>query len=286
MKGSTLISILLGCAILMGAGLWYTSTKAYYRSVTGVTSVSAYGDAFPVSNYKGIDADTSPLKLRACFNVDWDYFPSDEFKDVATPLTAPKWFDCFDARQIGEDLLADKASAILADENAPYGFDTFIAQYPDGRAYMWRQINICGEAFFGGDATPKECPAPPVKDELSKAVDPAKMDIKLTSTSGAVEGIGISNPIAFASKTNFHACFEVDMSLAMITETYKVMDTITPTPPTADLPCFKAAQVTEDVRAGNALAVMGQKNITDGVDRLVAIYDDGRAFAWNQKAAD
>lgn len=286
MKGKTFVTLLLGVAVFMGALLWYTLTQAYYRPVTGVTTVTAYGDEFAVSNYQGIDADTSPLKFRACFSVDWDYYPSDEFKSVATPLTAPKWFSCFNARQIGEDLQADLASAILSDENKPYGFNTYIAQYPDGRAFMWRQINACGDAFFGGDDAPETCPAFPTDATASTPIDPSTFAIKLTSTAGQAEDVAITNPIGFINGADMHSCFDLTMSMAMITETYEIVETITPTAPKASLPCFQTATLTEDVRAGTALAVMGQKNITNGMDRLVAIYDDGRAFAWHQKAAD
>ena len=115
MNGKVLMSALIGFSLIFGAALWYFQTRAYYEEVIGVTEVMAYGDAFPVSNYRGIDADTSPLKLRACFTVDWDYWPSDEYKDVAEPLTTPDWFDCFDADQIAADIQGDLATAILAD---------------------------------------------------------------------------------------------------------------------------------------------------------------------------
>ncbi len=160
-SGKILMSALLLFTVIFGAALWYFQTRAYYEEITGVTEVYAYGDAFPVSDYRGIDADTSPLKMRACFTVDWDYWPSDEFKDVATPLIAPDWFDCFDAAQITADLQAGAATAILADENMPYGFDRFIVQYEDGRAFMWRQINDCGESAFAGDPLPEGCPPQP-----------------------------------------------------------------------------------------------------------------------------
>lgn len=161
MSGRALMIGLLAFCVLFGAALWYFQTRAYYEEVTGVTEVSAYGDAFPVADYRGIDADTSPLKLRACFTVDWDYWPSDEFKDVAEPLTAPDWFDCFDATQIAADIENDAATVILAAENEIYGFSRYIAQYEDGRAFMWRQINACGEASFAGDPLPEGCPPAP-----------------------------------------------------------------------------------------------------------------------------
>ena len=161
MSGKVLIGGLLVFCAIFGAALWWFQTRAYYDVVDGVTEVTAYGDAFPVTNYRGIDADTSPLKMRACFEVDWDYWPSDEFRDVAEPLQTPSWFDCFDAAQIRADIKSGAATAILADENAPYGFDRYIAQYEDGRAFMWRQINACGEALFEGADLPEGCPRAP-----------------------------------------------------------------------------------------------------------------------------
>lgn len=161
MMGKTLVKGLLVFCIVFGIALWYYQTRAYYDRVDGLTEVSAYGDAFPVSDYQGIDAETSPLKLRACFTVDWDYYPSDEYKLAAEPLVAPDWFSCFDAEQITLDILNDKAIAILAAENEIYGFSRYIAQYEDGRAFMWRQINECGEASFAGDDLPEGCPPAP-----------------------------------------------------------------------------------------------------------------------------
>lgn len=161
--GSLFVQGLLAFTIIFGAALWYYQTQAHYKRVNGLTEVTAYGDAFPVSDYRGIDADTSPLKLRACFTVDWDYFPSDEFMLVAEPLVAPDWFDCFDAKQITLDILNGKAVAILAAENEIYGFSRFIAQYEDGRAFMWRQINECGDAAFTGGDLPENCPPPPAE---------------------------------------------------------------------------------------------------------------------------
>ncbi len=161
MMGKTLMKGLLAFCVVFGLALWYYQTRAYYDRVENLTEVTAYGDAFPVSDYKGIDAETSPLKLRACFTVDWDYFPSEEYKLVAEPLVAPDWFNCFDAEQITLDILNDKAIAILAAENEIYGFSRYIAQYEDGRAFMWRQINACGEAAFAGDDLPEGCPPAP-----------------------------------------------------------------------------------------------------------------------------
>lgn len=160
MKGSILMGGTLAVAAAMGLGLWYASNSAYYYEVSDVTEVSVGDAVLPVSDYRGIDADTSPLKMRACFTVNWEYTADAAGKGDAEPLVAPTWFDCFDAKRISLDLEADKATARLAISNAPFGFDTYIAQYPDGRGFMWRQVNRCGEALFGGDRLPADCPEP------------------------------------------------------------------------------------------------------------------------------
>jgi len=309
-NGKAIVISLLICAAVAGVGLWYSIEKAYYERITGVTEVVAYGDKFPVSNYDGIDADTSPLKMRACFTVDWDYFPTDEFKDVATPLNAPSFFSCFDAGQLTDDLQAGAATAILANENVPYGFDTYIVQYPDGRAYMWRQINICGESQFSGDDLPAECPDPE-GEELSAVQEPAVVvetakveaakgvsdvakatyqsvspQMRLLPYIGDVsEVISASDVVAVANAADplsFQGCFKTPLTYGLLTETYETHTT--PTPTSDNLDCFDAAQVQADLNTGNALAFVGEKNIHPGIDRVVAVYEDGRAFAWHQKA--
>ncbi len=179
MKGSILMGGTLVVAAAMGIGLWYSSNSAYYYEVEGVTEVTVGGAVVPVADYHGIDADTSPLKMRACFTVDRDFAAEASGAEGAEPLVAPTWFDCFDARQISKDLQSGAAAVLLARSNVPYGFDTFIAHYPDGRAFMWRQINACGEALFSGNDRPEGCPDPAQQSEqktgavLSNAVQNA-----------------------------------------------------------------------------------------------------------------
>ncbi|NKB29538.1 MAG: histidine kinase [Rhodobacteraceae bacterium] len=46
--------------------------------------------------------------------------------------------------------------------------------------------------------------------------------------------------------------------------------------------CFDAVAIGGDLEAGRATAIMAEENIEDGIDRVLAIYPDGRAFAWHQ----
>lgn len=46
--------------------------------------------------------------------------------------------------------------------------------------------------------------------------------------------------------------------------------------------CFDAGQLTRDLASGEALAYLSASDIRPDVDRVLAIYPDGRAFAWHQ----
>jgi hypothetical protein len=46
--------------------------------------------------------------------------------------------------------------------------------------------------------------------------------------------------------------------------------------------CFDAEAIGEALKEGRAVAYLGEENIHYGIDRVVAVMDDGRAFAWHQ----
>lgn len=157
MNGRVLMTGLVLFALVFGVAVWWFQTRAYYEQVVGITEVVVAGAPVPVRAYRGIDASTSPLKLRACFEAGGSW-PDAPYEGEVTPLTAPGWFDCFDAETIDADLASGYAVAVLAEDNAPFGFSRIIARYPDGRAFMWRQMNACGTAAFAGDPLPADCP--------------------------------------------------------------------------------------------------------------------------------
>ena len=85
-----------------------------------------------------------------------------------------------------------------------------------------------------------------------------------------------------SSPLGYRACFIVPNSLAMMTETYALIDEATPLEAPAWFDCFDAEEIGLALEEGRALAFMGQKEIGDGVDRVIAVLDDGRGFAWHQ----
>lgn len=77
-------------------------------------------------------------------------------------------------------------------------------------------------------------------------------------------------------------CFRTPLSLALLTETFALYDAAAPRPGPQAPPCFDAARIGADLASGAAVAFLGARNITPGVDRVVAVYPDGRAYVWQQ----
>ncbi|WP_296430439.1 DUF6446 family protein [Yoonia sp.] len=162
------IMLLMGAAA--GGVLYYQQVYAYYEEVAFsadavlLTSVST-GQAEPivVDSFDAIDAISSPLRYRACFETPLSQAMLTEtyvIVDAPEPRVAPGWFDCFDAAQIGADLQSE-AIAFMGIENVEYGIDRIVAIYPDGRGFAWHQINACGEVVFDGNRPPDDCPPIP-----------------------------------------------------------------------------------------------------------------------------
>ena len=87
---------------------------------------------------------------------------------------------------------------------------------------------------------------------------------------------GSSSPI------RFRACFPAGMSSPTMQETYVAYPEPTPLNAPGWFDCFDAQEIGTDLEGGQAVAFLSEKNIHDGVDRVIAVYPDGRAFAWHQ----
>ncbi|MCL5776737.1 DUF6446 family protein [Limibaculum sp. FT325] len=132
---------LVAFAALFGAALFYAQNYAFYERAAGVGALKVGERVVPISDYDGIDATSSPLKLRGCFRVDPAMLADAPLAERAQPLVAPFWFDCFDAEAIANDLAAGRAVAYRLESDRPEGFDLYVAVYADGRGYLWRQLN-------------------------------------------------------------------------------------------------------------------------------------------------
>ena len=137
MSGRRLVIDFLLFTAAFTVALLYFQLFAFYERTEGPGGLAL---SVPVAAWQGIDATSSPLKLRGCFETDPAAVALDPAPD-AEPLNAPFWFRCFDARAISQDLDAGRATAYAVGRDAPEGFDLMLAVYPDGRAFLWRQLN-------------------------------------------------------------------------------------------------------------------------------------------------
>ncbi len=110
-------------------------------------------------------------------------------------------------------------------------------------------------------------------------------EVRLTAVGGGEETVpaaGFQGTDADSSPLKFRSCFTLPVSLATLTETYQVYDKPTPLIAPSWFTCFDAGALTDDLASGKAVAFLGQKDIRPGVDRVVAVYPDGRGFSWQQ----
>ena len=116
----------------------------------------------------------------------------------------------------------------------------------------------------------------------------AEIDLTLLET-GLPEPIladNVQGIDATSSPLRFRACFHTPMSQAMLTETYKVYDQPTPLNAPNWFDCFDAAAIGAALQSGEAIAFLSQANIAPTIDRVVAVFPDGRAYAWHQISPD
>lgn len=97
---------------------------------------------------------------------------------------------------------------------------------------------------------------------------------------------GIQGIDADSSPIKFRACFTTPLTLATLTETYRDYPGAEPLVAPAGFDCFDAEAIGKALETGEALAFLSEPNIHPGVDRVVAVFPDGQAYAWNQLNAD
>jgi hypothetical protein len=150
--GKVIVGAIVIVAAVAGAFLWYTAERAYYEPVAFqpgaeirlVPLTSEQPEAIIVTGIEGIDADSSPIKFRACFTTPLSLaMLTETYRDYpgAEPLIAPRGFDCFDAEAIGRALETGEALAFLSEPNIHPGVDRVVAVFSDGRAFAWHQLN-------------------------------------------------------------------------------------------------------------------------------------------------
>ncbi len=117
-------------------------------------------------------------------------------------------------------------------------------------------------------------------------VEPEALTIRMVNVAtGAPEPVPARDVEAIdatSSPIRFRACFTLDQSLATLTETYQVLEDVTPLVAPGWFDCFDAEEIGEALDTGGAVAFLSEPNLEYGIDRVIAALPDGRAYAWHQ----
>lgn len=114
---------------------------------------------------------------------------------------------------------------------------------------------------------------------------PSLDQITLTTLQLEEQSLPVSNHraiVSVSSPLGYRACFTLDEAPLGFTEIYERPPSASPTVAPGWFDCFDAQQLGEDLQDRRAIALLGQKNIAYGVDRLIALFPDGSGFAWHQ----
>lgn len=93
----------------------------------------------------------------------------------------------------------------------------------------------------------------------------------------ATDGVEAIN--ASSSPIRWRACFHLSEPLPTDAEAFPQ-----PTPLIGPrwFSCFDAGQIAADLASGTAKAYLSQPEVRPDVDRVIAVYPDGRAYGWHQ----
>ncbi|MGR3616365.1 MAG: DUF6446 family protein [Paracoccaceae bacterium] len=175
MAGKIAVIAIVLSALMGGAAMYYLQVYAYYydveaqagRDVMLMTNAEAEPQPIAYSDFRGIDATSSPIRYRACFVTEVSpEQASESYMETpdASPRIAPSWFGCFDAEAIGNQIEAGTARAFLSAKNIAYGIDRIVVLTDDGLGFAWHEPNECGTKAYDGTVVGEECPPPPVRD--------------------------------------------------------------------------------------------------------------------------
>ncbi len=171
MSGKIVGIALILCAVIAGAGLYYLQIYGFYervadngQAISVVSQESQAPEPLRYSAFEAIDANSSPIRYRACFLTDTPLETLRATKVTAPdidPRNAPGWFDCFDAEAIAAELQAGTAVSFMGQKNVNYGVDRIVAITQDGRGYVWHELNDCGEKAYDGTVIGEDYPPRP-----------------------------------------------------------------------------------------------------------------------------
>ncbi len=163
-----MVGLIVLCGLIAGVSMYYLQVYHFYKEIpaTGprdvmVTTLDGDRTPLPHGDFRAIDANSSPIRYRACFTT--DIAPAEagttfEPYDKADPRVAPGWFDCFDAEAIADGIDAGTTRVFVGQRNIDYGIDRVVAITEGGQGYVWHEINDCGDKAYDGTPLGDDCP--------------------------------------------------------------------------------------------------------------------------------
>ncbi|MCF6443792.1 DUF6446 family protein [Nereida sp. MMG025] len=119
-------------------------------------------------------------------------------------------------------------------------------------------------------------------DEVSSDAEDVRLTTYATQAPEPIPFDNFQGIDANSSPLRYRACFTTPLSDALLTETYVSIENAEPRTAPSWFDCFDAEAIGAALEDGQAFAYMGTENITYGIDRIVAIFPDGRGYAWHQ----
>ncbi len=170
MSGKIIAGLVVIVSLLAGVAIYYTQIYAFYdvveatgsEDVTLVSLTSGAPEGIIYEEFQAIDAESSPIRYRACFTTTMSLpmlTETYELYEKSEPRVAPGWFDCFDAKAIGQEIEAGTALTFLSHKNIAFGVDRVVAITDDGRGFAWHELNECGDKAYDGTVVGEECPS-------------------------------------------------------------------------------------------------------------------------------
>ncbi|MCT4559658.1 MAG: DUF6446 family protein [Pelagimonas sp.] len=171
MTGKILAGFIVVFSLLFGAAVYYMQVYHFYEEVKAsgtddvklIVMASGKAEGILYEDFQAIDAESSPIRYRACFKTSMSIPMLTETyeaytKQTPAPRNAPRWFDCFDSKAIGAQIQAGTAHVFVSAHNLYYGIDRVVAITDDGRGYVWHEINECGDKAYDGTPLGENCP--------------------------------------------------------------------------------------------------------------------------------
>ncbi|UWQ31817.1 histidine kinase [Leisingera sp. M527] len=102
---------------------------------------------------------------------------------------------------------------------------------------------------------------------------------------------GEAQPVAYSefeaidagsSPIRYRACFRTKVTPDALAQLFTLTDKLEPRNAPGWFECFDAAAIGEQLANGTAKSFLSVKNISFGVDRVVAVTDGGRGYVWHE----